>query len=199
MKNKVKRIAIFASGSGSNAEKIIVYFKNRKDVKIEAVYSNRKNAMALKRADNQGVISIQFNKTQFLETLEIIEDLKRKKIDLIVLAGFLLLVPHSFVEAFPNRIVNIHPALLPKYGGKGMYGNHVHKAVSENGDSVTGITVHFVNHEFDKGEIIAQIKCVIVPNETPERIASKVLKVEHLYYPLIIDQVLANINVEEFE
>ena len=193
MTNRKKRLAIFASGSGSNAEKIIEYFKGNQNVHIEAIYSDRKKAKVLERAEKHKIPSITFNKSHFLEdTQSIIDDLKSKKIDLIVLAGFLLLIPESLIDAFPQKIINIHPSLLPKHGGKGMFGSNVHKSVSESGDSETGITVHFVNKEFDKGRIISQIKCVIKEHDDPQNIASKVLAIEHQYYPMIIDQLLEN-------
>ena len=192
MKSKIKRIAIFASGSGSNAEKIIENFKDRDDIRVETVYSNRKKAGVLERAEKHSIKHITFSKSEFYESDYIINDLKKRKIDLIVLAGFLLLIPEKMIEAFPQRIVNIHPSLLPKYGGEGMYGSHVHRAVSESGDSETGITVHFVNQEYDKGKIISQVRCIIKPNDSPESIAAEVLRVEHQYYPLIIDQLLEN-------
>lgn len=189
---KIKRIAIFASGSGSNAEKIIEYFKDRDDVNVAYVYSNRKKAKVLERAEKHGVPSFIFTKDDFLNDTTVIYHLKRNSIDLIVLAGFLLLIPKKMINAFPQRIINIHPSLLPKYGGKGMYGMNVHEAVSESGDTETGITVHFVNQEFDKGKIISQVRCIIKPHDSAENIASKVLKLEHQYFPLIIDQLLEN-------
>jgi phosphoribosylglycinamide formyltransferase-1 len=193
MNGKIKRIAIFASGSGSNAEKIIEYFKESQSVRIEGVYSNRKNAKVLERAADHNISTYFFTKADFFEnTHELIQELKDRKIDLIVLAGFLLLIPELFVDAFPKRIINIHPSLLPKYGGKGMYGIRVHEAVSESGDTETGITVHFVNKEFDKGKVISQVKCLINAHERPEKIASKVLEIEHQYFPMIIDQLLEN-------
>lgn len=193
MNGKIKRIAIFASGSGSNAEKIIEYFKESQTVRIEGVYSNRKNAKVLERAADHNISTYFFTKADFFEnTHELIQELKDRKIDLIVLAGFLLLIPELFVDAFPKRIINIHPSLLPKYGGKGMYGIRVHEAVSESGDTETGITVHFVNKEFDKGKVISQVKCLINAHERPEKIASKVLEIEHQYFPMIIDQLLEN-------
>ena len=193
MTNKIKRIAIFASGSGSNAEKIIEYFKENQTVHVEGVYSNKKNAKVLERAADHKISTYTFTKADFFEnTHELIQELKDRKIDLIVLAGFLLLIPELFVDAFPKRIINIHPSLLPKYGGKGMYGIRVHEAVSESGDTETGITVHFVNKEFDKGKVISQVKCLINAHERPEKIASKVLEIEHQYFPMIIDQLLEN-------
>ena len=192
MSKRVKQIAIFASGSGSNAESIVNYFKGHDSINVASIYTNRKQAGVLERAARLGIQSTVFTKKSFIEEDVIIKDLQSKNIDLIVLAGFLLLVPEHFIEAFPSKIVNIHPSLLPKYGGKGMYGMNVHKAVSESGDGETGITVHLVNKEFDKGKIISQIRCVIQPNEDPEKIAAQVLKIEHKYYPLIIDQLLEN-------
>jgi len=192
MKKKVKNIAIFASGSGSNAEAIVQYFKKSETTNVAAIYTNRKKAGVIERAKNLNIPSVIFSKKDFLETDQIINDIRNRKVDLIVLAGFLLLVPEHFIDAFPKRIINIHPSLLPKYGGKGMYGMNVHKAVSESGEKETGITVHFVNKEYDKGRIISQVKVIITPNTPANQIAAQVLKVEHRYYPLIIDQLLEN-------
>jgi len=188
----VRKIAIFASGTGSNAEKIMDYFKDRPDVQVSKVYSNKSDALVIEKAKKRGINSFVFDRKDFYNSDVIIQDLKSELIDLIVLAGFLWLIPESLIIAFPNRIINIHPSLLPKYGGKGMYGINVHKAVSQSGDTESGITVHFVNREFDKGEIISQIKCLITPHDSPENIAAKVLKVEHEFFPLIIDQLLEN-------
>lgn len=188
----VRNIAIFASGSGSNTEKIIEYFKDRDDVHISAVYTNNRTAGVLKKAKNRNVDTVVFDRSDFYNSELIINDLQRRQVKLIILAGFLWLIPESLIDAFPDRIINIHPALLPNYGGKGMYGIHVHRAVSQAGESETGITVHFVNKEYDKGRIISQIRCPVIPNESPNVIAAKVLKVEHLYYPQIIDQLLEN-------
>ena len=189
---KVKNLAIFASGSGTNADKIIDYFSDREDVKIHTVYTNKIGIGALDVAKKHNIPSLPFNKSEFYESDTIIKDLQMKNTSLIVLAGFLWLIPKSLIRAYKDKIINIHPALLPDYGGKGMYGMKVHSAVSENGDSETGITVHFVNEKYDEGAIISQIRCPIHPHDAPDNIANKVQKVEHEYFPMIIDQLLEN-------
>ncbi|NGM89921.1 phosphoribosylglycinamide formyltransferase, partial [Parapusillimonas sp. SGNA-6] len=149
-----KRIAIFASGSGSNAQKIMEHFKYSNDAEVALVLSNNADAYVLQRADNFEIPSHVFDRHDFYQTDEIVNLLKRLEIDLVVLAGFLWLIPDNLLKAFPNKIINIHPSLLPRHGGKGMYGDRVHKAVLEAGDDEHGITIHFVNENFDEGEVI---------------------------------------------
>jgi phosphoribosylglycinamide formyltransferase-1 len=168
------RIAIFASGSGSNAENIANYFKDNLEVKISIILTNKANAFVLERAKKLNIKTLIFNKTQFLETDEILQVLIENEIDLIVLAGFLLQIPESLIKSFPKRIINIHPALLPKHGGKGMYGDNVHKAVVENKENESGITIHYVNENYDEGEIIFQSKCEVLPADNFEDVASKI-------------------------
>ncbi|MDR0755122.1 MAG: phosphoribosylglycinamide formyltransferase [Prevotellaceae bacterium] len=187
---KIKNIAIFASGSGSNAENIIRYFENNENVKVKILLCNIPTACVLKRADNFGVPSVIFSKDDFYKSDKIIDKLLRNEIDLIVLAGFLWLVPESIIHLYNNRIVNIHPALLPDYGGKGMYGNNVHKAVIADGKKESGITIHYVNENYDDGDIIFQAKCAISDTDTPETLAQKVHALEYEYYPKIIESVL---------
>lgn len=186
----IKKIAIFASGTGTNAEKIIQYFAEKSDVSVAAIYSNNSNAGVLGIAEKHQIPFVVFGKKEFYDSDAILKDLASKNATLIVLAGFLWLVPESLITAYPHKIINIHPALLHKYGGKGMYGMNVHQAVSESGDSETGITVHFVNDKYDQGEIISQIRIPIIPGDLPENIARKVLNVEHEYFPMIIDKLL---------
>lgn len=189
-----KRIAIFASGSGSNAQKIMEHFKYSNLAEVALVLSNNSEAYVLQRADNFEIPSHVFDKRAFYETDEIIDILKRLEIDLVVLAGFLWLVPESLLKAFPNKIINIHPALLPKYGGKGMYGDKVHTAVIEAKDEEHGITIHFVNENFDEGEVIHQAKFKIEPEDTLEVIKFKGQQLEHQYYPKIIENLLKKYN-----
>lgn len=185
-----KRIAIFASGSGTNAEEIFKKFHHHSTIKVALLLNNNPTAYVIKRADNFDIPSKVFDRKMFRETDEIVESLKTQEIDLIVLAGFMWLIPQNMVKAFPNKIINIHPALLPKYGGKGMYGMHVHEAVKKNNETETGITIHYVNEHYDEGQIIFQAKCELSDNDSPEDIANKVHKLEHRYYPTIIEELI---------
>ncbi|MDR2066052.1 MAG: phosphoribosylglycinamide formyltransferase [Prevotellaceae bacterium] len=187
---KIKNIAVFASGSGSNAENIIKYFENSENGKVKTLLCNVPNAYVLRRAGNLGVSSFIFSKDDFYKSNKIIDKLLYDKIDLIVLAGFLLLVPENMIRLYNNRIVNIHPALLPNYGGKGMYGDNVHKAVIADCKKESGITIHYVNENYDDGNIIFQAKCEISDTDTPESLARKVHALEYEYYPKIIESVL---------
>jgi phosphoribosylglycinamide formyltransferase-1 len=183
-------IAIFASGSGSNAQKIAEHFVNHSDIKIKLILSNNPAAFVLERAKNLNIQISIFNRSSFYNSEEVLDVLAANQIDFIVLAGFMWLVPHYLIKAYPDKIINIHPALLPKYGGKGMYGDHVHKAVAEAGESESGITIHFVNEHYDEGNIIFQAKCN-VKNDTPEQIAAKVHALEYEYYPMIIEKCIS--------
>ncbi len=187
---KTKQIVLFASGSGSNVENIIRYFQDKPNVTIAMVLTNKRDAKVLERCNRLNVSALYFNKTSFKETECVLDILKCAKPDLIVLAGFLWKVPGNIIKAFPNQIINIHPALLPKYGGKGMYGDNVHKAVKENKDSVSGITIHYVNEHYDEGAIIQQVETKILPNDTPADIAAKVHALEYEYFPKVIEQLL---------
>jgi phosphoribosylglycinamide formyltransferase-1 len=182
------RIAIFASGSGTNAEQIIRHFQNHRDIQIVLVLSNNVGAFVLERAKKLNVSSRTFNRQQFRESDEVLQWLQQEKITHIVLAGFMWLMPIHIIHNFPDRIVNIHPALLPKFGGKGMYGHHVHEAVKEANEIKTGITIHLVNEKYDEGKILFQASCSISPNDSPEHIADKVHALEHLHYPAQIEK-----------
>ena len=184
----MKRIAIFASGSGTNAQKIIEYFSASKDVVVDSLWSNNENAYALIRAEKLGIETFTFDSDEFYRSNEILDRLYDHRIDIIVLAGFLWLVPRNLTELF--TVVNIHPALLPKYGGKGMYGANVHKAVLSSKDKESGITIHQVNQDYDKGKIIFQATCPIVSGDTPETLASRIHELEHQHYPRVIEEVL---------
>ena len=184
-----KKIAIFASGSGSNAENIISYFSGRPDVSFPFILCNKKEAFVHERAKKLNVSSITFDKIQ-LENGEILSLLQKEGIDFIVLAGFLLKVPENILSFYSDKIVNIHPALLPKYGGKGMYGMKVHEAVVANGEKESGITIHYVNERYDEGAIIAQYKCEVLPSDSPEDVAQKVHELEYEYFPGVIEKVI---------
>ncbi len=187
----MQKISVFASGSGSNAQKIYDYFKNNPEIVIDSVVCNNKNAKVLDRAMDWGCETFLLDKKSFRETDELAQLLKERNTDLVVLAGFLWLIPMSLLKAFPNKIINIHPALLPKFGGKGMHGAHVHQAVYAAGEKESGISIHFINEEFDKGELVFQAKCN-VEGLSPEEIAAKVLTLEHEHFPKVIHQILQN-------
>lgn len=183
------RIIIFASGSGTNAENIIRYFSDSSKIEITAVFSNKKHAKVLEKANKYNIKTKVFSHKEFYETKNILEYLK-KEADLIVLAGFLWKVPEGIIKYFPNKIINIHPALLPKYGGKGMYGMHIHKAVIENKESKTGITIHYVNENYDEGAIIFQKEVSLNRNDTPEIVAKKIHILEQENFPRVIEEVI---------
>jgi phosphoribosylglycinamide formyltransferase-1 len=186
----MQRIAIFASGTGSNAIKIIEYFKGHPTIEVSLILSNNGKAPVLEKAASERVETYTFNREAFYNTNQVLNKLNSKKIDLIVLAGFMWLVPENLVHSYSDRIMNIHPALLPKYGGKGMYGMHVHRAVKEAGETETGVTIHLVNKEYDKGRILAQSKCAIDKKDTPETIAKKIHALEYANFPLEIERYL---------
>ena len=185
-----KRIAIFASGGGTNAQEIFEHFKEHPQIEVAALFSNKKDALALERAKKFNISTSTFDRSQFYQSEEVLDLLKSLKVDFIVLAGFLWLIPKNLIVAFPDKIVNIHPALLPKFGGKGMYGENVHKAVKEAGELISGITIHLVNDHYDEGNIIAQFSCTLEPSDTPEEIAKKVLVLEHKHYPEVIENLV---------
>lgn len=183
------RLAILASGSGSNAEKIMEFFKDSNKVQIALVASNKEDAFVLERAKKFGVPGFTFNRKD-LEAGILLEKLQEEKIDWVILAGFLLKIPVDLIRAFPNRMVNIHPALLPKYGGKGMYGSFVHEAVKAAGDTQTGITIHLVNEHYDEGKIIFQAATEVSQDDTADTIAQKVHALEHRYFPEVIASLI---------
>ncbi len=187
----MKHIAIFASGSGSNAQKIAEYFSRHPEIRVSLILANKPDAYVLERAKNLGIKSIVFTRQEFYESEKVLEILRDYKISFIVLAGFLWFIPAYLIKAFPKKIVNIHPALLPKHGGKGMYGDKVHRAVIESGDKSTGITIHYVNDHYDEGEIIFQDSFPVLPEDTPETIAQKVHLLEYKHFPGVIEEVLS--------
>ncbi len=187
-------IAIFASGSGTNAENIIKYFKDSSEIKINLVLTNNADAYVLERIKPFNIASFVFSGKKFRTTDVVLEKLKEFNIDFIVLAGFLLMVPENILNAYTDRIINIHPALLPKYGGKGMYGMHVHQAVITSKETESGITIHYVNAQYDEGAIIFQSKCFILPEDTPEILANKIHQLEQTHFPKIIEKVVSSIK-----
>jgi len=185
----MKRIVIFASGSGTNAENIIKYFQKSSVATVVHVLCNKKDAKVLKRAKTFEIKSLHFNKEDFIDN-DTILNLLKKEADFIVLAGFLWRVPLKIIEAFPQKIINIHPALLPKYGGKGMYGMNVHKAVVANKEKETGITIHYVNENYDEGAIIFQESVRVDKSDTPDDVAMKIHQLEMKYFPKVIEDIL---------
>lgn len=186
----MKRIIIFASGSGSNAENIINYFKANNLAKVTHVLSNKINAKVLDRANKHEIKALHFDRESFYKNNDILHIVKDAQPDLIVLAGFLWKFPENIINEFPNQIINIHPALLPNYGGKGMYGMNVHKAVVENKEPFSGITIHYVNENYDEGGIIFQAKTAIASEDTPEDVAAKIHELEYEHFPKVIEELL---------
>ena len=186
----MKRIIIFASGSGTNAENIIKYFQKLKTAEVTHVFSNNQRAKVLRRAHDLKVKALHFDRASFYDTNEVLNILKDAQPDLIVLAGFLWIFPKKIIDVFPDQVINIHPALLPKYGGKGMYGHHVHEAVVRNQEKESGITIHYVNEHYDEGAIIFQAKTSIKEEDTPEDVANAIHQLEYKHFPVVIEKVL---------
>jgi phosphoribosylglycinamide formyltransferase-1 len=193
MSKSVKNIAILASGAGSNAQKILEYFSDRMDIAVRLIISNKKEAGVLNIAKLASIDTFVVTRDTFYSTTDLLIELDKRNIDFIVLAGFLWLIPPYLIQHYPDRIINIHPALLPKYGGKGMYGHFVHEAVYLAKDNHSGITIHYVNEKYDEGSIVFQERCEILPSDQPEDIAKKVQILEHLYYPTVIDQLVSSL------
>ena len=186
----MKRIAIFASGNGSNTENIINYFSANKNIKVALILSNNDEAYVTERAINHKIPLFVFSSKGLNKTPIVLDKLKKHKIDFIVLAGFLLMIPPNIIQEYEGKIINIHPALLPKYGGKGMYGDFVHEAVHLSGDTETGISIHFVNEKYDDGDVIFQARCSLTDDDTPCTIAEKVHELEYKYFPEVIEKVI---------
>ncbi|MBU2948394.1 phosphoribosylglycinamide formyltransferase [Zobellia uliginosa] len=186
----MKNIVLFASGSGSNVENIVHYFQENSEVNICAVLTNKTQAKVLDRCNKLKINGLYFNRNAFYESDCVLEILKTFKPDLIVLAGFLWKIPENLIANFPDKIVNIHPALLPKFGGKGMYGKYVHEAVKANNETETGITIHYVNENYDEGAVIRQVKTSVSLDDTPDSIAKKIHELEYEYFPKVIAQLL---------
>ncbi len=190
----IPRIAVFASGSGSNAQRIAEYFSGTGILEIACIYCNNPNAYVLERAKLLGIPSVLFNRDTFYQSDAVLADLKAREVDWIILAGFLWLIPTYILKAFPQRIINIHPALLPAYGGKGMYGMKVHQAVIAAGDTKSGITIHHVNEHYDEGDIIFQARCSIAMGDTPENLAAKIHELEYEHFPRVIHNLVAGVQ-----
>lgn len=187
MKMKSVKIAIFASGSGSNAQNIVNHFNSHNNIEISLILSNKNDAFVLERAKRLGIKSLTFTREELNSTSRVEDILKENSIDLIILAGFLLKIPVSLLEKYPSRIINIHPALLPLFGGKGMYGMNVHKAVIESGQKESGITIHLVDEHYDHGSTLFQAKCVVEDGDTPDSLAQKIHNLEGEYFPKVIE------------
>jgi phosphoribosylglycinamide formyltransferase-1 len=186
----MKRVVIFASGSGSNAENLIRFFQNRDNASVIQVLTNNPHAKVLDRCKKLKVSALSFNKTAFTETDDVLNILKSNTPDLIISAGFLWKFPEKILKNFPNKVINVHPALLPKFGGKGMYGMHVHQAVINNKETETGITIHYVNENYDEGAIIFQSKCEVLASDTAQDVADKIHELEMKHFPEVVDQLL---------
>lgn len=186
----MKNVAIFASGSGTNAENIARYFSKSETVKVAVVLSNNKNVGVHARVNKLGIPSFVFSRDEFVEGTPVLAKLAEYQVDLIVLAGFMNKISDALLGAYPGKIINIHPALLPKHGGKGMYGMHVHEAVVAAGEKESGITIHYINENYDEGDVIFQAKCEVLPTDTPDEVAAKVHALEYAHYPHVIDDLL---------
>jgi phosphoribosylglycinamide formyltransferase-1 len=193
MSKSVKNIAILASGAGSNAQKILEHFSDRMDIAVPLIVSNKQEAGVLNIAKVASIDTFIVTRDSFYATTDLLVELDKRNIDFIVLAGFLWLIPPYLIQHYPDRIINIHPALLPKYGGKGMYGHFVHEAVHLAKETHSGITIHYVNEKYDEGSIVFQERCEILPSDQPEDIARKVQVLEHFYYPTVIDQLVSSL------
>src|SRR5687768_10954264 len=194
---KKRRLAVFASGGGSNAEKIFAHFVNHPQVEAALLLCNKEGAGVIQKAQKFGIEVLMIEKERFFRGDALVPELQRREIDFIALAGFLWKIPQALIEAYRGRILNIHPALLPKFGGKGMYGLHVHRAVIEAGEKVSGATVHYVDEKYDQGRIVAQREVPVLPADTPETLAARVLAVEHEIFPAALEQEARRIADEE--
>ncbi len=186
----MKRVVIFASGSGTNAENLIKFFQNRDNASVIQVLTNNSHAKVLDRCKELKVSALSFNRIAFTATNDVLNILKASKPDLIVLAGFLWKFPEFILKEFPDKVINIHPALLPKYGGKGMYGMHVHHAVVANNEPKTGITIHYVNENYDEGATIFQASCEVLPSDTANDVAAKIHELEMMHFPKVVEELL---------
>ena len=188
--NTKPHIAIFASGNGSNAQRIAEYFQDQKILDIAAIYCNDPKAFVIERARLLSIPSIVFDRDTLYNSISVIDDLRNRAVDWILLAGFLWLIPKNILKAFPGKILNIHPALLPAYGGKGMYGMKVHQAVIASGEHKSGITIHYVNEQYDKGDIIFQAHCPVLEHDTAEILATRIHSLEYEHYPKVIRELI---------
>ncbi|MCH3924765.1 MAG: phosphoribosylglycinamide formyltransferase [Bacteroidales bacterium] len=186
----MKKLALFASGNGTNVQQISEYFANNNDVKVSCVVVNKKNCYVIERAKNLNIPCYYFNRKDFYESDKVLDLMKENEIDYIILAGFLWLIPNNLLMKYNNKIINIHPALLPKYGGKGMYGHNVHEAIVLHKEKESGITIHYVNEKYDSGDIIFQAKCKIEAKDSADDVAAKIHLLEKEYYPKVIEKVV---------
>lgn len=193
----MKNIALFASGNGTNVQQIAEYFQGSKEVKVDCVVVNKKNIYVIERAKNLNIPCFYFNREDFYESDRVLNLMQERKIDYIILAGFLWLIPTNLLQAYNNKIVNIHPALLPKYGGKGMYGHHVHEAVVANKETESGITIHYANEKYDSGDIIFQARCVVEEKDSADDVAAKIHLLEKEYYPKVVERVVTGKSLNE--
>lgn len=184
------RLAILASGNGTNAQRISEYFSGNAHISVDCIIYNKRNAFVAERARQLGVPAYYFSKADFYDNGSVLQFLQQREIDWVILAGFLWLVPQDILAAFPNRVINIHPALLPNYGGKGMYGHHVHEAVIANKEKESGITIHIVDSHYDKGTTLFQAKCPVTPDDTPDTLADKIHQLEQRYFPEVIEKTV---------
>ncbi|TXI77122.1 MAG: phosphoribosylglycinamide formyltransferase [Flavobacteriales bacterium] len=189
------RIAILASGSGTNAQRLVEHFNDRPDAQVVLIGCDQPSAGVVQRAWDLGVPLYLFNGTQ-LRSGDVLRELQGQRVDLVVLAGFLRLIPATLIAAYPRRIINLHPSLLPNYGGKGMYGHHVHEAVLAAGETESGITIHYVNERFDEGEHIARFACPVLADDTPESLAARIHELEHTHLPQVVEAVVKNLLAE---
>jgi len=187
---KMIKLAILASGNGTNAQRISEYFAGSDTVKVDCIIYNVKGAYVAERAKKLGVPAFYFGRQDFYQNGKVLDFLQERKADWLILAGFLWLVPEEIIDAFPRRIINIHPALLPSYGGKGMYGGHVHDAVIANHEKESGITIHIIDNQYDRGETLFQAKCQITPEDTPDTLAAKIHQLEQKYFPVVIEKTV---------
>jgi phosphoribosylglycinamide formyltransferase 1 len=197
--SRLTHIAIFASGAGTNAQKIIDHFRNSTLAKVALIVCNKKKAGVLQIAESENIPSLIIDKEEFFSGHGYLNELLEKKIDFIVLAGFLWKIPRPLLQAYPKRIINIHPALLPKFGGHGMYGSHVHEAVLAGKELESGITIHYVDEHYDNGDIILQIKCPVLDSDTPESLANRIHQLEHANYPLVIEDLVRQLRAASHE
>lgn len=188
------RIAILASGNGTNAENIIRYFQERRTAQVALVITNRPTAFVLQRAGNLGVPALCFSKEEWADGRPVLDALRANNIGFVVLAGFLLRIPANLIQAYPHRMVNIHPALLPKFGGKGMYGDHVHRAVLAAGETESGITIHYTDERYDEGTIICQYRCPVLLDDTPDTLAARIHQLEYAHYPRVIEELVQGLE-----
>jgi phosphoribosylglycinamide formyltransferase 1 len=197
--SRVTNIAIFASGAGTNAQKIIDHFQNSSLARVALIVCNKKKAGVLQIAESENIPSLIIDREKFLSGNGYLDELLERKIDFIVLAGFLWKIPSPLLQAYPRKIVNIHPALLPKFGGHGMYGSHVHEAVLAGKEVESGITIHYVDEHYDNGDVILQIKCPVLESDTPESLANRIHRLEHANYPLVIEELVQKLRATSRE